>query len=71
MHNAAFDQQWIAEVKPLKTLGTIIGAAFVAMAAIPITIGAVIFAPVVVPLALICVSSEGGDKPLKTQETGL
>lgn len=36
------------------TLGEVIAVPFAVMAAIPIAIGAVIFAPVYVPIALIC-----------------
>ncbi len=43
-------------------IGKLVGGAFVAMAAIPIVMGAVIFAPVVVPLAVGCVLLENNDK---------
>jgi len=43
----------------MKLLGLIIVVPLVAMAAIPILMGAVIFAPVVLVLVLLCAWSEG------------
>jgi hypothetical protein len=41
--------------------GTILAMPFALMAAIPIVIGAIIFAPVYIPLALLCGWLEGSD----------
>ena len=46
-----FDQQWIVMKS---TVGALVAAPFVLMAAIPILIGVVIFAPVIIPMALLC-----------------
>jgi hypothetical protein len=48
-------------------LGFIIAAPFVAMAAIPIVMGAVIFAPIYIPLAVACALVENSDEKLKVR----
>jgi hypothetical protein len=56
-----FDQQWITAkgVTEMKSAGgSIVAGFFVSMAAIPILMGLLIFAPIFIPLALICVVLE-------------
>ena len=38
----------------MKALGMLIMAAFVVMAGIPVLLGMAIFAPIVIPMALVC-----------------
>jgi len=47
----------------MKGLGWFVAAPIVLMALIPICIGAVIFAPVVLLLALLCVAGESKTQP--------
>jgi hypothetical protein len=60
-----FDQQWITAkgVIAMKSAGgSIVAGFFVSMAAIPILMGMLIFAPIFIPLALICVILESSRK---------
>jgi hypothetical protein len=47
-------------------VGTLIAAPIAAMAAIPIVMGAILFAPVYIPLALICAHQEDAEKRRKS-----
>ena len=56
-----FDQQWITAkgVTAMKSaVGSVVAGFFVSMAAIPIVMGILIFAPVFIPLAIVCVVLE-------------
>jgi hypothetical protein len=60
-----FDQQWITPkgVTAMKSAGgSIVAGFFVSMAAIPMLMGMLIFAPIFIPLALICVVLESSRK---------
>jgi len=60
-----FDQQWITAkgVTPMKSAaGSVISGFFVSMAAIPILMGILIFAPIVIALAIACVVLESSKR---------
>lgn len=60
-----FDQQWITAkgVTEMRSMGgSVISGFLISMAAIPILMGMLIFMPIVIPLALVCVVLESSGK---------